>query len=219
MRLMLLSVVFVGVMAIATLSAQTQITTGVIQGAVVDSSGAVLTGVEVTIVNPETNLTQSRATDSDGRFVFLQLPPGRYTARFRLSGFGTIVQEGIDLTVGQAVSLAPRLSMGNIAESVTVTSTPVVETTRVSSATTLNQRTIETTPILGRKFEDLLTLTPGVSVVQGADGDEITFAGQRGVFNNISLEAATSITASSGNRREDSGRRSTSRSTPFRNSR
>jgi hypothetical protein len=188
MRLMLLSVVFVGVMAIATLSAQTQITTGVIQGVVVDSSGAVLPGVEVTIVNPETNLTQSRTTDGDGRFVFLQLPPGRYTARFRLSGFGTVVQEGIGLTVGQAVSLAPRLSMGNIAESVTVTSTPVVETTRVSSATTLNQTTIETTPILGRKFEDLLTLTPGVSVVQGADGDEITFAGQRGVFNNISLD-------------------------------
>src|SRR5207342_2323329 len=43
-------------------------------------------------------------------------------------------------------------------------------------------------PILGRKFEDLLTLTPGVSVVQGPDGDEITFAGQRGIFNNISLD-------------------------------
>jgi len=44
------------------------------------------------------------------------------------------------------------------------------------------------TPILGRKFEDLLTLTPGVSIVQGPDGDEITFSGQRGVFNNVSLD-------------------------------
>ena len=66
--------------------------------------------------------------------------------------------------------------------------TPVVETTRAAVATTLNETTIETTPILGRKFEDLLTLTPGVSIVQGPDGDEITFAGQRGVFNNISLD-------------------------------
>src|SRR5207247_2857739 len=47
---------------------------------------------------------------------------------------------------------------------------------------------IESTPILGRKCEDLLALTPGVSVVQGPDGDEITFSGQRGVFNNISLD-------------------------------
>jgi hypothetical protein len=53
---------------------------------------------------------------------------------------------------------------------------------------TLNQTTVETTPVLGRKFEDLLTLTPGVSIVQGPDGDEITFAGQRGIYNNVSLD-------------------------------
>ena len=64
----------------------------------------------------------------------------------------------------------------------------IVETTRAAVASTLDETTISSTPILGRKFEDLLTLTPGVSVVQGPDGDEITFAGQRGVFNNISLD-------------------------------
>jgi hypothetical protein len=168
--------------------AQSQITTAVIQGTVMDSTGAVLPGVDVSIVNPGTNLTQSRTSDADGRFVFLQLPPGRYTATFRLSGFGTVVQENIDLTVGQAVNLTPRLAVGNVSETVTVSGTPVVETTRAAVATTLNETTIATTPILGRKFEDLLTLTPGVSVVQGPDGDEITFAGQRGVFNNISLD-------------------------------
>jgi hypothetical protein len=188
MRSILLGVIIACTAFFATLVAQSQITTGVIQGVVVDSSGAVLPGVDVTAVNAETNLTQTRTTDAEGRFVFLQLPPGRYKATFRLSGFGTIVREGIDLTVGQAVSLNPRLSVGNVSEVVTVTGTPVVETARAASATTLNQRTVETTPILGRKFEDLLTLTPGVSVTQGADGDEINFAGQRGVFNNISLD-------------------------------
>jgi hypothetical protein len=39
-----------------------------------------------------------------------------------------------------------------------------------------------------RKFEDLLTLTPGVSISQGPDGDEININGQRGIFNNISLD-------------------------------
>jgi hypothetical protein len=75
MRSLLLCVV-IACSSFATLVAQTQITTGVIQGAVVDSSGAVLPGVDVTIVNQETNLTQSRTTDAEGRFVFLQLPPG-----------------------------------------------------------------------------------------------------------------------------------------------
>ena len=50
------------------------------------------------------------------------------------------------------------------------------------------ERLVESTPILGRKFEVSPTLTPGVSVVQGPDGDSITFAGQRGIFNNISLD-------------------------------
>ena len=47
---------------------------------------------------------------------------------------------------------------------------------------------MSTTPTLGLKFENLLTLTPGVSISQGPDGDEINFNGQRGIFNNISLD-------------------------------
>src|SRR5262249_7874867 len=105
-----------------------------------------------------------------------------------LPGFSTLVQENIVLTVGESLNLSFRLSVSNIAETITVSATPVVETMRSAVASTLDQTTVETTPILGRKFEDLLTLTPGVSVTQGPDGDEITFAGQRGVFNNISLD-------------------------------
>ena len=120
--------------------------------------------------------------------MFLQLPSGSYRVTFTLAGFGTVVRDGISLTVGQSVNLTQQLSVSNLTEVVTVSGTPVVETTRAAQASTLNQLTVENTPILGRKFEDLLTLTPGVSVVQGADGDEITFAGQKGIFNNISLD-------------------------------
>src|SRR5205823_12237328 len=88
-----------------------------------------------------------------------------------------------------AVRLSPTMKVSGIAAPGTVTPTsPAVATTSTKGASTLDETTIESTPILGRKFEDLLTLTPGVSIVQGPDGDEITFAGQRGVFNNISLD-------------------------------
>ncbi|MGH9347607.1 MAG: TonB-dependent receptor [Vicinamibacterales bacterium] len=171
-----------------TAAAQTQITTGVIQGEVQDATGGVLPGVSVEVQNLETNLALTRVTDGNGRFVFLQLPPGRYGVTFGLPGFATIVHENVTLTVGQAVNLNPRMTVSSVQETVTVSGTAGVETTRAALATTLNQTTVETTPILGRKFEDLLTLTPGVSVVQGPDGDSITFAGQRGIFNNISLD-------------------------------
>lgn len=185
---------FVGLFLVAcafapVAGAQTQITTGVIQGIVTDTSGAVLPGVDVETRNVDTNLKRNLVTDSGGRFVALQLPPGRYTVTFKLSGFATVVQENVLLTVGQAAQLNPVMKVSGVAETVTVTTqAPTVETARTAAASTLNQATVETTPILGRKFEDLLTLTPGVSVVQGPDGDEITFAGQRGVFNNISLD-------------------------------
>jgi hypothetical protein len=173
----------------ATVSAQSQITTGVIDGTVVDASGGVLPGVEVEIRNVDTNLTRALTTDRDGRFVALQLPAGRYTITLKLSGFATLVQENVLVTVGETVRLNPAMKLSGVAETVTVTmESPSVDTTRTAVASTLDETTIASTPILGRKFEDLLTLTPGVSIVQGPDGDEITFSGQRGVFNNISLD-------------------------------
>jgi hypothetical protein len=169
--------------------AQTQITTGVIQGTAVDGTGAALPGVTVEARNVATNLTRTLVTENDGRFVFLQLPPGTYRVAFTLPGFATMVQEGVQVTVGQSVTLSATLRVSGVAETITVNSSAgVVESTRTAAASTLNELTVENTPNLGRKFEDLLTLTPGVSIVQGPDGDEITFAGQRGVFNNISLD-------------------------------
>jgi hypothetical protein len=172
-----------------SLAAQSQITTAAVDGTVVDASGAVLPGVTVELRNTETNLTRTLTTDRDGRFVALQLPPGRYTVTLKLAGFATLVMEDVRATVGEAVRLSPTMKLSSLAETVTVTTqVPAIELTRTAASTTLDQTTIATTPILGRKFEDLLTLTPGVSIVQGPDGDEISFAGQRGVFNNISLD-------------------------------
>src|SRR5689334_1969237 len=173
----------------APAAGQSQITTGVIDGTVVDSSGGVLPGVDVDVRNVDTNLDRVLVTDRDGRFVVPQLPAGRYTVRLQLAGFATIVQENVLVTVGQTVRLTPTMRVSSISETVTVTSSvETVDTARTAVANTLDETTIATTPILGRKFEDLLTLTPGVSVVQGPDGDEITIAGQRGIFNNISLD-------------------------------
>ena len=184
-----LAVLIFSLFAAASAAAQSQITTGVIDAAVSDTSGAVLPGVDAEIRNVDTNLTRSLITDRDGRFVALQLPPGRYTVTLKLPGFATVVEENVIVTVGETVRLSAAMKVSGIAETVTVTSvTPAVDISRTAAASTLDQTTIESTPILGRKFEDLLTLTPGVSVVQGPDGDEITFSGQRGVFNNISLD-------------------------------
>src|SRR5712671_366398 len=177
------------ILAVASLiNAQTQITTGTIQGTVTDTNGAIVPGANVEIKNLDTNLSRTLTTDDGGRFVALGLPPGPYSVKVSKQGFATSVAERLDLTVGQALNLPVGMKISGVEERVTINASPTVDTVKTESSTTLNETTVNTTPILGRKFEDLLTLTPGVSVVQGPDGDEITFSGQRGVFNNVSLD-------------------------------
>ena len=173
---------------VSNVRAQTQITTGTIQGTVQDANGASLPGANVELKNVDTNFSRTVTTDDEGRFIVLQIPPGRYTLTVSKSGFATLIVEKADVTVGQALNLPLSMKVSQVQESVTITASPTIDTVKTESSTTLNELAVSTTPILGRKFEDLLTLTPGVSVVQGPDGDEITFAGQRGVFNNVSLD-------------------------------
>ncbi|HYH86887.1 MAG TPA: TonB-dependent receptor [Pyrinomonadaceae bacterium] len=168
--------------------AQTQITTGVIQGNVQDEAGAFVPGATVEVRNVGTNLTKTLTTDNDGRFVFLQLPPGRYTLTASKQGFATLKQEEFTLNVGQAANLDLKMKVSGIEETINVSAVQTVDTGSSQTSTTIDEKSIGNLPVLGRKFEDLLTLTPNVSIVQGPDGDEINFAGQRGVFNNISLD-------------------------------
>jgi len=168
--------------------AQTQITTGTIQGTVIDANGAVVPGANVEIKNLETNISRNVTTDEEGRFTALGLPPGPYVVTVSKQGFATTELPRAVLTVGQALTIPFSLKISSVEERVTVTTTPTVDTVKTEASTTLNEVAVSTTPILGRKFEDLLTLTPGVSITQGPDGDEINFSGQRGIFNNVSLD-------------------------------
>ncbi len=184
-------VVFALAMALAMTSSawgQAQITTGVIQGTVLDASGALVPGATVEVKNLDTNYTRKLTTDEDGRFVALQIPPGRYEATVTKSGFAKLIQQNITVTVGHSVTLTVNMKGAAATETVLVSATPTVDTIKTEMSSTLNEITITNTPILGRKILDLLTLTPGVSIVQGPDGDEITFNGQRGIFNNFSLD-------------------------------
>src|SRR5215813_6208648 len=85
----LLAVIILLAASVAGL-AQTQITTGVIQGTIFDEAGAVVAGADIEVKNTDTNLTKNLKTDSDGRFVFLQLPSGRYTLTVVKQGYATV---------------------------------------------------------------------------------------------------------------------------------
>src|SRR5215467_15473362 len=82
----------------ATVVAQTQSTTGTIQGTVVDANGAVVPGANVEIKNRDTNFSRTLTTDEEGRFVAPLLQPGNYSVTVAKQGFATTVLESAPLT-------------------------------------------------------------------------------------------------------------------------
>jgi outer membrane receptor protein involved in Fe transport len=180
---------FALVLACASLSwGQAQITTATAQGDVLDEKGGSVAGATVEARNLDTNYLRTETSNNDGHFLFLNLAPGRYTLTIAKQGFATILQENVNLTVGQVITIPVTMKVSSVSQQIVVTDVPVVEVTKTESSSTLDEAAVANTPVLGRKFEDLLTLTPGVSISQGPDGDEININGQRGISNNVSLD-------------------------------
>ena len=175
----------------AALFAQSQATTGVIEGTVVDASGAALPGVTVTIHNTATNYEQQQITDAGGRFRAVLLPLGPYEVTAALEGFAKSAQKGLDLGVGQTLTLSFKLKQAAVSEEIVVTAAaPLIETARTEGATRVDEKAMSGLPNNGRNFLEMTKLTPGVTIVQGPDGDELSINGQKGIENNISVDGA-----------------------------
>jgi hypothetical protein len=184
--------VFVVLVILPTLAfAQSQATTGVIEGTVVDATGAVVPGVTVSIKNTATNYEQTAVTDKEGRFRGVLLPLGPYEVTASLEGFGKQTQKGLQLQVGQTLTLSMKLSQAAVSEQIVVTAAaPLIETARTEGATRIDDKSMSGLPNNGRNFLELTKLTPGVSIVQGPDGDELSINGQKGIENNVSVDGA-----------------------------
>jgi Carboxypeptidase regulatory-like domain/TonB-dependent Receptor Plug Domain len=171
--------------------AQSQATTGIIEGTVLDPSGAALPGATVTLHDTATNFERVVVSDGAGRFRAPLLPLGPYRVTVALEGFATLVREGLDLSVGETVSLTLQLSLSAVEQQIVVTGeAPLIETSRTEGTVRIDDAAVENLPNNGRNFLDFTKLTPGVSVVQGPDGDELTIAGQKGINNNVSVDGA-----------------------------
>ena len=174
-----------------SLLAQSQATTGVIEGTVVDATGASLPGVTVVAKNTATNFEQTTVTDRTGRFRIVLLPLGPYNVTASLVGFGTYVQKGLDLGVGQTLTVPVTMKQAAVSEQIVVTAAaPLIETARTEGATRIDQKSVAGLPNNGRNFLEFTKLTPGVTIVQGPDGDELSINGQKGIENNIAVDGA-----------------------------
>ena len=166
-------------------------TTGVVQGIVTDESGAVLPGVTVTLTNLDTNLERIVITNDRGLFRAVLLPLGKYEITAALEGFTPSKRGPIPVTLGSTVTIDFTLGIAAIEGGITVTAeAPLIETGSTQSTVTIGRETLDKLPNNNRNFLEFTKLTPGVSIVQGPDGEELTVNGQKGIQNNVSVDGA-----------------------------
>jgi len=147
------------------LTAAAQQNTGTILGIVKDSSGAVVPGASIIILNEETSLTRTVTTGESGAFRAPALPVGRYTVRVELAGFRPQAQRGLILEVAQELVVSPTLEVGAVTQEEVVVSAeaPLVNITSSALGTVVNERSMSDLPLNGRNYVDLTMLQPGVS--------------------------------------------------------
>jgi hypothetical protein len=187
------------VLAVLTLfvSAPAQSTGGRIIGRVADSTGAVVTGVQITLANEATGVSRQTKTDQNGDYTFVEVVPGNYHLEYTLQGFKKYVRANVTLEINQVLTLNAVLQPGATQETVEVSSeAPLVDTTSTQLGAVVNDRAISQLPLNARDTYQFLQLQPGVmsttgsgnQIVYGSDkSGSVSVNGGRGRANNFSV--------------------------------
>jgi hypothetical protein len=138
--------------------------TGAITGRVADEQGTSLPGVNLTLSSQRLMGTRTTVSDSNGDFRFPALPPGVYSLKAELQGFGTVVQENIRLTTTATLSLSLTLKASTVEEKVTVIAkSPTVDIKSTETASvTLSEDVLSNIPN-SHFTSDIVNQAPGVT--------------------------------------------------------
>lgn len=150
---------------------------GSISGSVSDPTGAIVVGAKVILVNASTGLTQHAATTASGLYTFVSLNPGTYQVTASQTGFETVTQDNVLVSVDQVTVVNIALRIGKASDSVTVTEgVDLVEPANSTVGQLISAETIDRVPLLTRNVFDLIQLSAGVTPANGAPNSSSSFA-------------------------------------------
>ena len=166
---------------------------GNINGAVTDSSGAVLAGVQVKAFNSATNVASQTRTSSEGIFKIPTLLPGDYRVELSRDGFSTEVAEHVTVEAGQTAAVNVAMKPGAVATQIVVeASASLLNTTSSDVATTVGRELTANLPLTERNSLEAAMLVPGVRGDPNAYGQ--VDSENAGIYTgNIAPGAATNI--------------------------
>ncbi len=164
--------------------------TSSLSGVAVDSNGGVLPGVTVVVKNVATGTTYDAVTNTEGIFSVPALDAGAYTVTASLSGFKTAVVNDVRLAPGTPTSIKATLEVGNLEETIVVTSSSeLVNTQTATISSTLNADQINRMPTPSRNALNAVTFLPGVN--SPTTNRNSTINGLPESFLNITLDGVS----------------------------
>jgi hypothetical protein len=140
-----------------------QVVGGSITGTVKDDSGGAIPGASIAVKNRETGAERKAVTDEAGRYAVFSIPIGRYDLVAEKVGFAIARRTGVELVVGQTLSVDLTLPVEQIQQTITIeeASAPVTLSTQQISGL-VNERQVKDLPLNGRSYDQLVTLNPGI---------------------------------------------------------
>lgn len=163
-------------------------TSSAISGTVTDVSGAALPHTEVSATDVDTKAIRKEETGADGRFLFSQVNPGRYTLTVRASGFATQSSQPVAVEVGRTVTLNFSLAVSAAEQTVEVTAQQaLLSLNNPNTSTTLEAKTISKLPNPGQDLTYVVQFSPGALMNTAGSSNDAKAAGGYGnvEFNGL----------------------------------
>ncbi|MBZ5660370.1 MAG: carboxypeptidase-like regulatory domain-containing protein [Acidobacteriia bacterium] len=159
-----------------------------LSGVVQDESGSAVPNANVSIQNVANGTVRVVTSNPEGLYSAPNLLPGVYDVTVKASGFETMVQRGLTLSVGANQVLNLPLKVGQLQQAVEVSAAPPsVDTTSSTMSGTVEQKTVVELPLNGRDWTQLATLQPGITAIRAQTSTNSTAnRAQRGFGNQLS---------------------------------
>lgn len=202
------SLLLIVISTIAPLNAQENRAT--IVGAITDANGAAIPNATINVINIETNRATATTSNEAGLYTLPFLPVGKYRVSISASGLKSIVQDGIELRVGDRIQLDFQMEVGQVSETVTVTGqAPPLDTATASRGQVIDEEKVRDLPLLGRNPFLLSALASGVQYTPSMGSfanrpfdnggmDAISISGGRQRSNEFLIDGAPNTTTENG---------------------
>ncbi len=170
---------------------------GTVSGEITDSSGAMVPGAKVTLLDQQKGYHFAATSDNSGRYLFASVPPGSYSVSAELEGFEKAMRTGITLSVTENATANLRLNVATARQAVQVEAeAQALQTEDAVTGQVVNRRFINDLPLVDRYVLDFVSLAPGINNMSdsnsvGDTGTNFVSNGSRGASADILIDGAS----------------------------